>query len=202
LTNNSIWKDRTRGIGVLPPEVLLDYGASGPVLRAAGVDWDLRRDQPYSGYESYQFEVPLGGRGDVYDRYLVRVKEMRQSLGIVDQALSGLPEGPWQIANRKYVPPPREEMRHSMEALIHHFKYWTDGIRPPSGEVYQAIEGPRGEIGFHLVSDGSRRPWRVKVRAPSFCTLQALPAMCDGRLLADVVALIGSIDIIMGDVDR
>jgi NADH-quinone oxidoreductase subunit D len=202
LTHNRIWEQRTRNIGVIPVQDLLDYGVSGPVLRAAGVDWDLRRDQPYSGYERYQFEVPVGSVGDVYDRYLVRVYEMRQSLRIIQQALEGMPEGDWQLANRKYVPPPREEMRHSMEALIHHFKYWTDGIRPPAGEVYQAIEGPRGELGFHIVSDGTRRPWRVKVRAPSFCNLQALPAMCEGRMVADVVALIGSIDIIMGDVDR
>ncbi|MFQ5946392.1 MAG: NADH dehydrogenase (quinone) subunit D [Anaerolineae bacterium] len=202
LTQNRIWVQRTRGIGVLSPEDAIDLGVSGPTLRGSGVDWDIRRSHPYCGYERFQFDVPLGTTGDVYDRYLCRVQEMRESLGIVEQALEGLPNGPVSIDDRKVVPPPREELPSSMEALIHHFKLWTEGFRPPVGEVYVTIEGPRGELGYYLVSDGSAKPYRVRIRPPSFANLQALSRMVEGHLLADVVATLASIDIVLGEVDR
>lgn len=202
LTQNPIWLQRTRGIGVLSAEDAIDLGVSGPTLRGSGVDWDIRRSHPYCGYEQFQFDVPLGSAGDVYDRYLCRVQEMRESLGIVEQALEGLPGGPVSIDDRKLVPPPRDELATSMEALIHHFKLWTEGFRPPVGEVYVSIEGPRGELGYYLVSDGSAKPYRVRIRPPSFANLQALSRMVEGHLLADVVATLASIDFILGEVDR
>ena len=202
LTQNPIWVQRTRGIGVLSAEDAIDLGVSGPTLRGSGVDWDIRRSHPYCGYERFQFDVPLGSAGDVYDRYLCRVQEMRESLGIVEQALEGLPGGPVSIDDRKVVPPPRDELATSMEALIHHFKLWTEGFRPPVGEVYVSIEGPRGELGYYLVSDGSAKPYRVRIRPPSFSNLQALSGMVEGHLLADVVATLASIDIVLGEVDR
>src|SRR5438874_797161 len=202
LTENPIFLERTEGLGVLTPDQAIALGTNGPIARGSGVDWDLRRDMPYGTYEQYQFEVPLGTRGDVYDRYMVRVREMRQSLNIVKQALSRLPEGPVKVNDRKIVPPPREELATSMEALIHHFKFYTEGIRPPPGEVYQAIESPKGEFGVYIVSDGSARPVRVHFRGPSFVNLQSLAQMVQGRMVADVIACIASIDIVLGEVDR
>ncbi|TMC58570.1 MAG: NADH dehydrogenase (quinone) subunit D [Chloroflexi bacterium] len=202
LTENPIFLERTEGLGVLTPEQAIALGTNGPIARGSGVDWDLRRDMPYGTYEQYQFEIPLGTKGDVYDRYMVRVREMRQSLNIVKQALNRMPEGPVKVNDRKIVPPPREELATSMEALIHHFKFYTEGIRPPPGEVYQAIESPKGEFGVYIVSDGSARPVRCHFRGPSFVNLQSLAQMVQGRLVADVIACIASIDIVLGEVDR
>jgi NADH-quinone oxidoreductase subunit D len=202
LTANPIWLDRTQGIGFLSAEDAIRLGCSGPVLRGSGVNWDIRKAIPYSGYENFEFDVPLGQHGDIYDRYLVRVEEMRQSLRIVQQALDNLPGGLFRSNNRKYVPPPRAELGQSMEAVIHHFKLWTEGFRPPKGEVYQRIESPRGELGCFLVSDGSTTPWRVHFRAPSFVHLSVLPHMAKGYLIADLVGIIGTIDIVLGDCDR
>ena len=172
------------------------------MARASGVDWDLRRDRPYSGYEQYDFEIPTRTNGDTYDRYYVRVQEMRQSLRIVEQALDKLPYGPVRSGNRKYVPPPRSELGTSMEAVIHHFKLWTEGFTPPPGAVYVATESPRGELGVMLESDGGPKPYRVHWRTPSFVNLQVLPVLSRGVLVADLVALIGTVDIVLGDVDR
>jgi NADH-quinone oxidoreductase subunit D len=202
LTSNPIWLDRTQGIGFLSAEDAIRLGCSGPVLRGSGVNWDIRKAIPYSGYENFEFDVPLGQHGDIYDRYLVRVEEMRQSLRIVRQALDNLPDGLFRSNNRKYVPPPRAELGQSMEAVIHHFKLWTEGFRPPKGEVYQRIESPRGELGCFLASDGSPKPWRVHFRAPSFVHLSALPHMAKGYLIADLVGIVGTIDIVLGDCDR
>ena len=202
ITRNPIFVDRTRGIGVLDVGAALSYGCSGPSLRASGVPWDLRKAKPYSSYDHFDFDVPIGRYGDVYDRYLVRMEEMRQSISIIDQALRKLPRGPVTTADRKVAPPPRNELNTSMESLIHHFKLVTEGFRPPAGAVYEAVESPRGELGFYLVSDGSNRPYRCKVRAPSFSNLAALPYVVRGALLADVVGIIGSFDYLMGDVDR
>lgn len=202
LTQNQIWQDRTVGIGKLSAEEAIDLGVTGPILRGSGVNWDIRKSHPYSGYEQFDFEVPLGANGDVYDRYLCRIREMRESLKVVEQALNRLPKGPVIIDDRKIVPPPREELATSMEAVIHHFKIYTEGFKPPVGEVYVSIEGPRGELGFFVVSDGSAKPHRVRIRPSSFINLQALPRMLEGRLLADVVACIASIDIVLGEVDR
>jgi NADH-quinone oxidoreductase subunit D len=202
LTGNPIFKERTEGVGILPPDIALDLGVSGPILRASGVDLDMRKANPYCGYETYQFSVATGTVGDCYDRYLVRVAEMRESVLICQQALDKLPDGPVQTSDRKVMPPPREELANSMEAVIHHFKLWTEGIRPPAGEAYVGVESPRGELGFYIVSDGSGRPIRVHERAPSFANLQALPHICEGGAVADVVACISSMDPIMGEVDR
>jgi NADH-quinone oxidoreductase subunit D len=203
LTGNPIWQRRIRGVGYLSAEDAIAIGACGPTLRASGVDIDLRRDQPYSGYEKFQFNVPVRTEGDVWARYVCRVQEMRESQKICKQALDGMPEaGPIKADAPKVVLPPREAMKTQMESLIYHFKIITEGFTVPAGEVYQAIESPRGEIGFYVVSDGGPKPYRVHVRAPSFANLQALPKMCEGQLIADVVAAIGSIDIVLGDVDR
>ena len=202
LTRNRIWIARTKGVGVLSADDALDLGVSGPSLRASGVDWDLRRDHPYSSYEKFSFQVPVRTEGDVYARYLLRLAEMRESIKIVQQALDGLPEGPIQATVPGVVLPDREKMKTEMEALIYHFKIITEGYRVPPGEVYQAIESPRGEMGYYMVSDGTSHPYRVKVRSPSFANLQALPAIAEGRLLADLIACIGSIDIVLGEVDR
>ncbi|HEY8477562.1 MAG TPA: NADH dehydrogenase (quinone) subunit D [Chloroflexota bacterium] len=202
LTENPLYKERTVGIGVLRAEDALAHGVTGPILRASGVPFDLRKTNPYSGYERFSFDVPVGKRGDCYDRYLVRVAEMRESVKICEQALDMLPGGPVRTSDRKVVPPPREELARSMEALIHHFKIWTEGIRPPAGEAYAAVESPRGELGFYVVSDGSGRPKRVHERAPSFANLQAIPLMAEGGLVADLVAIIASVDPVMGEVDR
>lgn len=202
LTANPIWIQRTKGVGVIKPEDAVDLGMSGPNLRACGVPWDIRKSHPYSGYEQYSFEISRGTHGDVYDRYLCRIFEMRQSLAIVRQALEHLPDGPIAVQDPKVTPPPKPMVKKSMEALIHHFLLWSEGFRTPVGEVYQSIESPRGEFGVYLVSDGSNIPYRVHFRAPSFVNLQALPRMAEGRLVADVVAIIGSIDIVLGEVDR
>jgi NADH-quinone oxidoreductase subunit D len=202
LTKNPIWLRRTVGIGKLTADEAIAWGLSGPPLRGSGVDWDIRKNQPYSSYDKFDFKVPTRPEGDVYARYLVRLEEMRQSLRIVQQAMEGLPEGPVKANAPHIVLPDRESMKTSIEALIYHFKIVTEGFHPPVGEVYQAIESPRGELGFYMVSDGSPKPFRCHVRAPSFANLQALPKMIEGRLIADVVACIGTIDIILGEVDR
>ena len=202
LTGNPIFRERTEGIGLLPADAALALGVSGPALRGSGVPLDMRKANPYCGYESYDFDVPTGQVGDCYDRYLVRVAEMRQAVRICTQALGRLPGGPVHTSDRKVMPPPKEELAKSMEAVIHHFKLWTEGIRPPAGEAYVGIESPRGEIGFYVVSDGSGRPVRVHERAPSFANLQALPTIVEGGVVADVVACIASMDPIMGEVDR
>jgi NADH-quinone oxidoreductase subunit D len=203
LTQNRIWLARTQGVGVLQPEDAIALGVSGPTLRGSGVAYDVRKYFPYSSYEEFDFEVPTQTAGDVYARYLVRLAEFRQSLRIIEQAMNKIPsDGPIRTDAPGIVPPSREEMKTSIEGLIYHFKIYTEGFAPPAGEVYQAIESPRGELGFFVASDGSPRPYRVKVRAPSFLNLQALPKLCEGRLLADVVACIGTIDIVLGEVDR
>jgi NADH-quinone oxidoreductase subunit D len=202
LTNNRLWIDRTRGISVLPAEQAIALGASGPTLRGSGVAYDVRKVFPYSGYERFAFEVPIGVNGDVYDRYLIRMLEMRESLKIIKQALDGMPEGRWQVDDPKIAAPLKYEVSSNMEALIHHFKLYTEGYRPPAGEVYVRTESPKGELGFYMVSDGSAKPYRMHVRAPSFANLQSLPLMIEGYLISDVVAAIGSIDIVLGEVDR
>jgi NADH-quinone oxidoreductase subunit D len=202
LTKNPLFMDRTKKIGVLPAEVALQYGVTGPILRASGVAHDLRKARPYSGYEQYEFNIPTNEGCDTYARYLVRVQEMRESTKIVEQALSKLPLGPVRSNNRKYVPPPRSELGVSMEALIHHFKLWTEGFSPPKGSVYAAVESPRGELGVYLESDGGPKPYRVHWRTPSFTNMQVLPYISKGHLVADLVMLIGTVDIVLGDVDR
>jgi NADH-quinone oxidoreductase subunit D len=202
LTKNPIWLKRTVGIGTLSADEAIAWGLSGPSLRGSGVGYDIRKKEPYSSYEKFDFKVPTRPEGDVYARYLVRIEEMRQSLRIVQQAMDGIPEGPIKANAPHIVLPDRESMKTSIEALIYHFKIVTEGFHPPVGEVYQAVEAPRGELGFYIVSDGSPKPFRCHVRAPSFANLQALPKMIEGRLIADVVACIGSIDIILGEVDR
>jgi NADH-quinone oxidoreductase subunit D len=202
LTKNPIWLKRTVGIGKLTADEAIAWGLSGPSLRGSGVDYDFRKKEPYSSYEKFDFRVPTRPEGDVYARYRVRLEEIRQSLRIVQQAMEGIPEGPIKANAPHIVLPDRESMKTSIEALIYHFKIVTEGFHPPIGEVYQAIESPRGELGFYMVSDGSPKPFRCHVRAPSFANLQALPKMIEGRLIADVVACIGSIDIILGEVDR
>jgi NADH-quinone oxidoreductase subunit D len=186
----------------LSAEDAIALGVTGPALRASGVDIDLRRDMPYSSYDEFQFKVPISQDGDVYSRYLLRVQEMRESIGMVKQALDGMPEGPVKAAAPKVVLPDREKMKTQMEALIYHFKIVTEGFAVPAGEVYQAIESPRGEMGYYVVSDGTAKPYRVHMRSPSFANLQSLPKMCEGKLIADVVAAIGSIDIVLGEIDR
>jgi NADH-quinone oxidoreductase subunit D len=202
LTGNPIFRERTERVGVLTGDDALALAVSGPILRASGVAFDVRKANPYCGYEQYEFDVPTGTVGDCYDRYLVRVAEMRESLRICRQALDRLPDGPVQTPDRKVMPPPRAELAQSMEAVIHHFKLWTEGIRPPPGEAYVAVESPRGELGFYIVSDGSGRPIRVHERAPSFANLQALPRIIEGGAVADVVACMATMDPIMGEVDR
>jgi NADH-quinone oxidoreductase subunit D len=202
LTNNQLWLERTKGVGVLSAQDAIAYGVSGPVLRGSNVVWDIRKAFPYSGYEQFDFDIPVGANGDVYDRYLVRMLEMEQSLKIVNQALEGMPAGPYRVSNPKVAPPPKWQISGSMEALIHHFKFYTEGYRPPKGEAFVRTESPKGELGFYIVSDGSAQPYRMHVRAPSFANLQALPLMVEGRFLSDVVAAIGSIDIVLGEVDR
>jgi NADH-quinone oxidoreductase subunit D len=202
LTKNPLFVDRTRDIAVISGEDAVRWGLSGPSLRGSGTDFDLRKARPYSGYDHYDFQVPLGSRGDVYDRYVVRMEEMRQSLRIAQQALDHLPAGPFRSDNRKFVPPPRSELAQSMEALIHHFKLWTEGFPAPKGGVYVAVESPRGELGCYLEGDGGPRPYRVHFRTPSFAHLQALPILAKGHLVADLVAIIGSLDIVLGDADR
>jgi NADH-quinone oxidoreductase subunit D len=202
LTGNPIWGMRTKGIARITAEDAIALGASGPTLRGSGVDIDLRRDAPYSGYENFQFKVPLGEQGDVFDRYLCRVQELRESIGIVKQALDGMPSGSIKANAPKVVLPDREKMKTEMEALIYHFKIITEGFSVPAGEVYQAVESPRGEMGYYVVSDGTAKPYRVHMRSACLANLQTLPIMCQGRLIADVVAAIGSIDIVLGEIDR
>jgi NADH-quinone oxidoreductase subunit D len=202
LVENPIWKERTYDVGILTGAEALALGCSGPIARASGVPFDLRKSNPYSSYEDFEFGVPIGKRGDVYDRFLVRLAEMRESAKIVQQAIDGLPEGPTNTSDRKIAPPPRQELDTSMESLIHHFKLFTEGFRPPVGEAYAGIEGSKGELGFYIISDGSNRPYRWHERPSSFMNLKSLEVMATGRMLADVVAIIGSIDIVLGEIDR
>ena len=202
LTNNPIWKGRTKGVAKLSKEDAIALGATGPTLRASGVDFDLRRDMPYTGYENFKFKVPVSQEGDVYARYICRVQEMRESISMVGQALAGMPEGAVKADAPKVVLPDREQMKTQMEALIYHFKIVTEGFSVPPGEVYQSIESPRGEMAYYIVSDGTAKPYRVHMRSPSFVNLQVLQKMIEGRMLADVVAAIGSIDIVLGEIDR
>jgi NADH-quinone oxidoreductase subunit D len=202
LTKQEIWLQRTRGLGLLSAEDAIALGQSGPVLRASGVDWDLRRAEPYLAYPELDFDVPVYPNGDVYDRYRIRVDEMRESVKIIAQCLEGMPGGAWVADDRKVVLPPRHELHTSMESLIHHFKIVTEGYRVPEGEVYVAVESPRGEFGCYLVSDGGPKPWRVKFRAPSFVALQATATCVYDSLVADMIAIVGSLDTVMGEVDR
>jgi len=202
LTGNPIWMMRTKGVARLTAEDAIALGASGPTLRGSGVDIDLRRDMPYSGYENFNFKVPVAQEGDVFARYMCRVRELRESNEIVKQALGGMPEGPIKADAPGVVLPDREKMKTQMEALIYHFKIITEGFAVPAGEVYQAVESPRGEMGYYIVSDGTAKPYRVHMRAACLANLQTLPKMCEGGLIADVVAAIGSIDIVLGEIDR
>jgi NADH-quinone oxidoreductase subunit D len=202
LTGNPIWTMRTKGVARITAEDALGLGATGPTLRGSGVDFDLRRDMPYSSYDKFQFKVPVSQEGDVFARYMCRVQELRESIGIVRQALDGMPEGPVKADAPGVVLPDREKMKTQMESLIYHFKIITEGFAVPAGEVYQAVESPRGEMGYYIVSDGTAKPYRVHMRSACFANLQTLPTMCEGRLLADVVAAIGSIDIVLGEIDR
>lgn len=205
LTNNIIWQERTMGVGAIDTAAAIQYGLTGPGLRATGVSWDLRKDMPYCGYETYKFNVPVAKNGDIYDRYLVRVAEMRESVKIATQAwqrLKDMGPGAYVTSDRKVAPPPKSEITHSMESLIHHFKLWTEGFKPPRGDALAAIESPRGELATYIVSDGSPKPYRVHLRTPSFINLQSLPHMAKGQLVADLVALIASMDPVLGEVDR
>jgi NADH-quinone oxidoreductase subunit D len=202
LTGNRIWMGRTQGVGRISLEDMLDLGVTGPMLRAAGLKTDARKDEPYSSYEKFDFEVPVRTESDVFARYLVRLEEMRQSMRIVRQAMDGMPEGPWKADDQHVVLPDREKMKTQMEALIYHFKIVTEGFRVPAGEVYQVIESPRGELGFYAVSDGTARPYRVHMRTPSFGNLQATAVMVEGTLIADLISGIGSMDFVLGDTDR
>jgi len=202
LTKNPIWLDRTEGIGTFTREEAINWSLSGPALRASGVNWDIRKSQPYSGYENYNFEVPVQNNGDIFDRYRVRIEEMRQSRSIIQQVLEDLPGGPYKDPDNKVSLPARETLHTSMEALIHHFKLVSEGISVPKGETYVPIEGARGEVGFYIVSDGTNVPSRVKLRAPSFMAIPGMCKMMEGCYIADVVGIIGSIDIVMGEVDR
>lgn len=202
LTKNPLFIDRMVDIGYLSKETALSYGVTGPTLRASGVNWDLRKARPYSGYEQYDFNVPVLTEGDTYARYLVRIQEFRESLKIIEQALNKLPMGPVRSNNRKFVPPPRSEIGVSMEALIHHFKLWTEGFHAPDASIYCAVESPRGELGVLLAGDGGPKPRRVHMRTPSFDNLAVLPEIVKGHLVADLVAILASIDIVLGDIDR
>lgn len=202
LTGNKIWQKRIQGVGVISGEDAIDLGISGPSLRGSGVDWDLRRDNPYSGYENYDFEVPVQQGGDTWARYLVRLKEMRESCKIIRQALDRLQPGPILADAPKIVLPPKKDVVNTIEGLIHHFKIVSEGFKPEAGEIYQSVENPKGEVGFYIVSDGSAKPYRMKIRPASFINLQALPKMCEGSLIADVVAVIGTLDIVLGEIDR
>jgi len=202
LTENRIFKQRTVGIGVISSDEAMDWGFSGPNLRASGVAWDLRKSQPYDVYDKMDFDIPIAKHGDCYDRYLIRVYEMYESLKIVKQCIEELPLGPVSCDDHKFSPPSRSEMKNSMEALIHHFKLYTEGYHVPAGETYSVVEAPKGEFGVFLVSDGSNKPYRCKIRAPGFAHLQALDMLSKGHMLADIVANIGSLDIVFGEIDR
>ncbi len=202
LTDNRIFRQRTVDVGVISAEDAYDWGFSGPCLRASGVPWDLRRAQPYECYEELDFQIPVGKNGDCFDRYLVRIEEMRQSVKIMQQCIEKMPGGPVYVQNTKITPPKRGEMKRSMEALIHHFKLYTEGYHVPAGETYTAVEAPKGEFAVYLVADGSNRPYKCKIRAPSFAFLAAMDFLCRGHMLADNVAIIGSLDIVFGEIDR
>ncbi|HEX5630559.1 MAG TPA: NADH-quinone oxidoreductase subunit D [Acidimicrobiia bacterium] len=202
LLENPIFLERTKGIGILAPEEILAYGVTGPMARASGIDYDVRTAFPYSGIEQYDFEVPVFTGGDVYDRFLVRFEEIRQSLKIVQQVKATIPRGDYRTEDRKVTPPPRARIDQSMEALIHHFKIFTEGFKVPAGETYQAVESARGELGMYLVSNGGAKPWRIHVRGPSFAHVQVLPALLTDSLIADAIAALASADTVMGDVDR
>jgi len=202
LTGQPIWQERTQGVGVITTEECLALGVTGPILRSTGMPWDLRRDQPYLAYDQVDFDVIVGSYGDTFDRYAIRLNEIRESIKIVHQILERMPAGDYKVQDKKVTPPPRHRIDESMEALIHHFKIFTEGFRVPEGEVYVAVESPRGELGCYMVSDGSAKPYRMHIRGPSFVNLQALPHMIRGALIADAVAVISTIDPIMGEVDR
>jgi len=202
LTKNAIWVGRTVGLGAMSAEEAVNYGLSGPMLRASGVAYDVRKDFPYLDYETYDFDVPVGQTGDVYDRYLVRMEEMRQSIRILEQALKRLPDGPVNVDDHRVILPPKSKATSDMESMIHHFKQVMEGPRPPIGEAYVAVESPKGEKGYYMVSDGTSKPVRWRIRPPSFVNLSAIPKMVEGHLLSDVIAINASIDIVMGEIDR
>lgn len=202
LTENRIFKQRTVDIGIVEPDQALDWGFSGPMLRGSGVPWDLRKAQPYAAYDQVEFDIPVGRNGDCYDRYLVRMLEVRESLKIMRQCLDKMPEGPVRIQDQKITPPRRAEMKRSMEALIHHFKLYTEGVHVPQGESYGAVESAKGEFGVYLVSDGTNKPYRCKIRSPGYVHLQAMDFMGKGHMLADIVSIIASLDIVFGEIDR
>ena len=202
LTENRIFKQRTVDVAIVTAEEAYDWGFTGPNLRASGIAWDLRKSQPYDAYAKMDFDIPVGKNGDCYDRYLCRMMEMRESLKIIRQSILEMPEGPIKSADRRVSPPSRDEMKTSMESLIHHFKLMTEGMKVPAGETYTAVEAPKGEFAVYLVSDGTNKPYRCKIRAPGFAHLQAMDMMCKGHMLADAVAVIGSIDVVFGEIDR
>jgi NADH-quinone oxidoreductase subunit D len=202
LTRNAVWAGRTQGLGVMTADEAINYSLSGPMLRASGVDWDLRRDRPYLGYETYDFEIPIGEHGDVYDRYLVRLEECHQSTRILAQALDRLPDGPINVGDPRVILPAKTRAMSDMEAMIYHFKQVMEGVKAPVGEAYVGIESPKGELGYYFVSDGSAKPVRWRIRPPSFINLSALPKMAEGHLLSDLIAINASVDIVMGEVDR
>jgi len=202
LTDNRIWKKRTIDIGIVSAEEALNWGCSGVMLRGSGIKWDLRKTQPYDAYDEMEFDVPIGRKGDCYDRYLIRLEEMRQSLRIMDQCLNKMPPGEIKVDDNKISAPSRGEMKESMEALIHHFKLFTEGFQVPPGATYTAVEAPKGEFGVYLVSDGSSRPYRCKIKAPGFAHLALLEKIGKGHMLADVVAIIGTLDVVFGEIDR
>jgi NADH-quinone oxidoreductase subunit D len=202
LNDNRIFRQRTVDIGVIPADEAIDLGFTGPMLRASGVPWDLRKSQPYEVYDRMEFDIPVGRHGDCFDRYLIRMAEMRQSLAIMSQCLDQMPAGPVKVHDYKVVPPPRAELKHSMEALIHHFKLYTEGFHVPAGETYAAVEAPKGEFGVYLVADGTNRPYRCRIRASSFPHLAALERMAKGHMLPDIPAIIGAIDVVFGEIDR
>jgi NADH-quinone oxidoreductase subunit D len=202
LDSNPIWTRRTKGVGFISLEDMLDLGVTGPMIRGAGLKWDIRKSEPYSSYDKFQFDIPTFPENDVYARYRVRLSEMRQSARIITQALEGMPEGAWHADAPHVVLPEREKMKTQMEALIYHFKIVTEGFRVPAGEIYQCVESPRGEIGYYIVSDGTSKPYRIHMRTPSFANVQALPALLKDTLIADSIAALGSVDFVLGDTDR
>jgi NADH:ubiquinone oxidoreductase subunit D len=202
LTNNRVWKARTRGVGVLTAQDALEWGITGPMIRGSGIPYDVRKVLPYGGYDEYDFEIPIGANGDTYDRYLVRMQELRQSVRIIEQGLDRLAPGPVMADVPHFAPPPKADLGARIESLIHHFQLVVKGFEPPKGEVYVASEAPKGELGFHLISDGGTKPYRCAIRVPSFANLQSLVKMAPGRFLADMVALIGTIDICLADIDK
>jgi NADH:ubiquinone oxidoreductase subunit D len=202
LTNCRIWKQRLVNIGRLSAKDAMDWGCSGVMLRGSGIPWDLRKTQPYEIYDKLDFQIPVGNSGDCYDRYLVRMQEMRQSLKLILQCLEQIPEGPVRTEDRKISPPSRHIMKESMEAVIHHFKLYTEGMEVPAGETYTATEAPKGEFGVYLISDGTNKPYRCKIKAPGFSHLQSLDFMCKNHMIADVVAVVGTLDIVFGEIDR